>query len=139
MKRTHVFPHCANTCTPSKDHFVMVRTVAGDYGRLKSLILKDLIILIDLNLFVNSCSICELLQRALPDRKYISADDVYNTRVRTKMFIKQIKENDHSIDVFQYNEDVALGLLRDLDDVTEDIIDKVMQCSKENFQDYLYD
>ena len=40
----------------------------------------------------------------------------------------QIKENGHSINTFQYNEDVALGLLRGLDDVTEDIIDKAMQC-----------
>ena len=88
---------------------------------------------------MNSCSICKLLQRALPNRKYISADDVCNARVRANMCIKQIKENGHSIDTFQYNEDMALGLLRGLDDVTEDIIDKAMQCSKEIFQDYLYD
>ena len=40
------------------------------------------------------------------------------------MLIKQIKEYVHSIDICQYNEDVALGLLRDLDHVTENIIDK---------------
>ena len=88
---------------------------------------------------MNSCSIYELLQRALPNRKYISAVDVCNARVRAKMLIKQIKENGHSIDIFQYNEDVALGLLGGLDDLTENIIDKVIQCSKEIFQDYLYD
>ena len=54
------------------------------------------------------------------------------------MLIKQIKENGHSINTFQYNEDVALGLFKGLDDVTEDIV-KAMQCSKEIFQDYLCD
>ena len=34
---------------------------------------------------------------------------------------------------------MALGLLRGLDDVNEDIIDKAIQCLKEIFQDYLYD
>ena len=53
------------------------------------------------------------------------------------MVIEQIKAKSHSINTFQYNED--RGLLRDLDDVTEDIVDKAMQCSKEIFQDYLYD
>ena len=117
----------------------MVRTTAGDYGKFTNLILKDFIKLIDLNHLVNPCSIRELLQRALPNRKYISADDVCNARVRAKMLMKQIKENGHSIETFQYNEDVALGLLTGLDDVTEYIIDKAMQCSKEIFQDYLYD
>ena len=55
------------------------------------------------------------------------------------MLIKQIKENGHSIDIFQYNEDEALGLLRGLDDIPEDIIDKAMQYSKEIFQDHIYD
>ena len=45
------------------------------------------------------------------------------------MLIKQIKDNGHAID----------SLLRGLDDVTEDIVDKAMQCLKEIFQDYLYD
>ena len=43
------------------------------------------------------------------------------------MLIKQIKENGHPINTLQYNEDVALGLLRFSDDVTEDIIDKAIQ------------
>ena len=88
---------------------------------------------------MNSTSICEFLQRALPNRKYISADGVCSARVRAKMLIQQIKENGYSIDTFQYVKDVALGFLRGLDDVTEDIIDKAMQCSKEIFRDYLYD
>ena len=87
VKIIHIFPHHTNTCTPIKDHFVMVRTAAGDYGKFTSLIPKDLIKLIDLNHFVNSCSIHELLQRALPNRKYISADDVCNARARAKMLV----------------------------------------------------
>ena len=34
---------------------------------------------------------------------------------------------------------MALGLLRGMDDVSEDMINKTIQCSKEIFQDYLYD
>ena len=67
---------------------------------------------------MNSHSIRELLQRALANRKYISAVDICNARVRANIL--------NSIDTFQYNEDVAFGLLRGLDDVTEDIIDKAM-------------
>ena len=139
VKITHIFPHHTNTCTPSKDQLVMVRTVAEDYGKFTSLLLKDLIKLIDLNHFVNSRSIRELLQRALPNRKYISADDICNARVGAKMLIKQIKENDHSINTFQCYEDEALGLLRGLDDEIEDNIEKAMQCLKEIFQVSLYD
>ena len=84
----------------------MVRTAAGDYGKLTSLILKDFIKFIDFNHFVNSCLICELLQRTLPNRKYISADDVCNARIRANMLINQIIENDHSINTFQYNESI---------------------------------
>ena len=98
-----IFPHHTNTCTPSKDQLVMVRTAVGDYGKFINLILKDLIKLIDLHHFVKSCSICKLLQRALPNRIYISVGDVCNARVRAKTPIKQIKENGHSIDTFQYN------------------------------------
>ena len=46
----------------------MVRTAAGDYGKFTGLNFKDLTKLIDLNDFENSYSICELLQRALPNR-----------------------------------------------------------------------
>ena len=84
----------------------MVRTAAGDYRKFTNLILKDLIKLIDLNHFVNPRSICKLHQRALPNRKYISADDVCKARVRAKMLIKQIKQNGHSINTFQYNESI---------------------------------
>ena len=70
----------------------MVRTAAGDYGKFTNLILKDLIKLIDVNHFVYSCSICDLVQRALLKRKYISADDVCNARGRAKMRMKQIKK-----------------------------------------------
>ena len=99
VKIIDIFPHHTNNCTTSKDQ--MIRTTAGDYGKFTSFIPKDLIKLIDLNHFINSCSICELLQRALQNRKYIRSDDVCNARVRAKLLIKKIKENDHTIDTFQ--------------------------------------
>ena len=88
---------------------------------------------------MNSTSICEFLQRALPNRKYISADGVCSARVRAKMLIQQMKEIGHSINTFQYNEEVALGLLTGLYYVIEDLINKAMQCLKEIFKNYLYD
>ena len=78
----------------------MVRSAVGDYGKLTNLLLKDLIKLVDLNHFVNSCLICKFLQRALSNRKYISNDDVCNAWIRDKMLIKQIKEIGHLIDIF---------------------------------------
>ena len=45
----------------------------------------------------------------------MSSDDVCNASVRVKLLIKQIKEYGHSIDTFQYNENVALGLFSGLD------------------------
>ena len=81
----------------------------------------------DLNHFVTSRTIRELLQRALPERKYINADDVINARVKEKLLIKQIKSKGESINTFQYNQDIALGLIRGLDNMNPDIIDKVIQ------------
>ena len=66
----------------------MVCTAAGDYAKFSSTILKDLIKLIDLNHFVTSRTIRELLQRDLPKRKYMSSDDVVNARVKARLFIK---------------------------------------------------
>ena len=117
----------------------MVRTAAGDYAKFTSTILKDLIKLIDLNHFVTSRTIRELLQRALPKRKYISSDDVVNARVKAKLLIKQIKSKGKSIKTFQYNKDTALGLIRGLDDVNSDFIDKAIQCSIAIFEDYIHD
>ena len=113
VKITHIFPHHTNTCSPGKDHFVSRRLWKIHKSHSQRF---D---------GINwSWSFCELLQRALPNnKKCICVDDVCNARVRAKMLIKQIKENDHSINTFQYNEDLALGLLIGLDDVTEDIID----------------
>ena len=51
----------------------MVRTTAGDNAEFTSTILKDLIKLIDLNHFNTSRTIRELLQRTLPQRKYIKS------------------------------------------------------------------
>ena len=116
----------------------MVCNTAGDYAKFTSTILKDLIKFINLNQFVTSRAIRELLQRTLPKRKYISSDDVVNARVKAKLLIKQIKSKGESIETFQYNEDTALGLIRGLDDVNSDFIDKAIQCSKEIFEDYLH-
>ena len=103
VKIIYLFLHHTNTCSPSKDWLVMVRTAAGDYGKVTALILEYLIMPIDLNHFVNSWLICELLQRVLPRNKYKSAGIVYNTRVKTKLPTKRIKENGYSIDTFEYN------------------------------------
>ena len=70
VKITLIFPHHTNTCTPSKDQLVIVRTAAGDY-RIFTIVLKDLIKSIDLNYFVNFHSIHELLQRDLNINIYI--------------------------------------------------------------------
>ena len=66
----------------------MVRTAADNYAKFTPTILKDLIKLIDLNHFVTSRTIRELLQRDLPKRKYMSSDDVVNARVKARLFIK---------------------------------------------------
>ena len=55
----HIFPHYTNTCTQIKDQLVMIRTATGDHEKFTSLILKDLIKLIDLNHFLNPYSIHE--------------------------------------------------------------------------------
>ena len=82
---TKIYPHHANTCEPRKDQLVMVCTVAGTYAKITSTILNDLIKLIDLNHFVTSTTLRELLQRFFPKRKYISSDDTINARVKAKL------------------------------------------------------
>ena len=136
IKVIKIYPHHTNTCQPGKDQLVRVRTAANNYATFSSTILKDLIKLIDLNYFITSRTIRELLQRAFPKRK--SSDDGVDARMKAKRFIKQIKSKGKSIKTFQYNEDTALSLIRGLDDVNSDFIDKAIQCSKEIFEDYLH-
>ena len=69
----------------------MVCVAAGDHTKFTSMMLKDLIKLIDLNHLVTSRTIREILQRALAKRKYISSDDVVNARVKAKLLIKELK------------------------------------------------
>ena len=106
----------------------MVDTAAGNYAKFTSTILKDLIKLIDLNHFVTSRTIRDLLQRALTKRKFMSSDDVVNAGLKAKLLIKQIKSKSKSIETFQCNEDTALGLIRGLDNVNSDCIVKAIQC-----------
>ena len=113
-------------------------TADGDHGKFTSTILKDLIKLIDPNYIVTSRTIRELLQRDLRKRKYIISDDVVNARIKVKLLIKQIKSKGESIKTFQYNEYIAHGITRGLDNMNLDIIDKAIQCSKEIFEDYLH-
>ena len=93
----------------------------------------------NLNHFVKSRTIWELLQRALPEREYISSGDVVNARVKAKLSIKQSNSKGESIETFQYYVDTALGLFRGLDDVNSNFIDKAIQFSKKKFEDYLHD
>ena len=66
----------------------MFCTAARDYAKFISTILKDFIKLIDLNHFVTSSTIRELLQIVLPIRKYRSSDDIVDSRFNAKLFIK---------------------------------------------------
>ena len=52
--------------------------------------------------------------------------------------MKQIKNKGNSIDIFSYNEDTVLGLIRGLDTENSDIINKASQSCKEIFADYLH-
>ena len=119
--------HHTNTSQPGKDELEMVCIAAGNHAKFTTTILKYLIKLIDLNHFITSRTIRELLQRALPKKKCISSDDVANVREIVKLLISKGK----SINTFQYNADTALGLIRFLDYVSSDIIDNAIQCSKE--------
>ena len=76
-----------------RDQLVLVHTAAGDYAKFISTILKELMKLTNLNHFVTSRVIRELLQIALDKRNYINSDDVINARVKAKLWIKQIKVN----------------------------------------------
>ena len=103
------------------------------------MILKDFIKLIDLNHFVTSRKIKEILQRALPKREYISSDDVVNAQLKARLLIKQIKSKGKLIETFHYNINVAHGLIRGLNTVKLDIINQTIRYSKEIVEDYLQD
>ena len=89
----------------------MVHTAAGNYAKFTSTLLKDLIKWIDLNHFVTSRTIREVLQTALQKRKYKSSNDVVNAQVKPQLWIKQIKSKAESIKTSQYYEDFAHGLI----------------------------
>ena len=63
----------------------MVQTAADNYAKFTVTVLNDMILLVDLNHVVTLRTIRELLQRALPKRKYLNSDDVVNARAKAKL------------------------------------------------------
>ena len=99
----------------------------------------DLMKILELNTYVKSNSIRELLTRALPVRKGIGRFDVVNCRVWAKMLMEHIKKCGKTISTYEYNHKTTSNLIVGLDNESDDFIDKAIMHSKDIFLEYIND
>ena len=80
------------------------------------------------------------MSKALPGRKSISSQDVYNVRVRAYMLMRKLKSEGESLETydFQKNKD-NFNLMKSLDEITDDVVDISLTSAKDLYHSYLND
>ena len=79
------------------------------------------------------------MRKALPDRKSITSQEVYNVRVRALMLMKKIKAEGKTLESFDFKPDVEKQMFTPLDEITHDFLDEAAKSAREIFYDYLND
>ena len=73
----------SNTCDPSSvDQFVLARTRSGNYNKCADQCIKEVMVQMDIEPFVSSRVIRELLSKVMPERKYIDKNMINKVRIR---------------------------------------------------------
>ena len=80
---TTVNPVHSNLCDPSYvGQFLLSRIRSGDYKRCDDEVLREIMVQMDIDSFVNSRAMTELLQNVLPRRKNVDRHMINNVRLR---------------------------------------------------------
>ena len=75
----------SNTCDPSfVGQFILSRTRSGDYKRCGDEVLREIVVQMDIDPFVNIRAMTELLQKTLPDKKDVDRYRINNVRIRVR-------------------------------------------------------
>ena len=75
----------SNTYNPSfVGRFVLSRTRSGDYKRCGDEVLREIMVQMDIDPFVNVRAMTELLQKTLPDKNDIDMYRINNVRIRAR-------------------------------------------------------
>ena len=73
----------SNTCDPSfVGQFILSRTRSGDYKRCGDDILREIMVQMAIDPFINVRVMTESLQKVLPDRKNADRHMINNVRIR---------------------------------------------------------
>ena len=73
----------SNTCDPSYvGQFVLSRTRSGNYNRCGDKVLREIMVQMTIDLFVNVRVMTELLQKEFTDRKDVDMYMINNVRIR---------------------------------------------------------
>ena len=113
-----------NGCLSEPDKQIEARAKSESYVTYYLLMLKDLLKFMDVQPYVPSNVIRELLTQALPGRKSISSQDVYNTRIRAKLLLHQLHLENKDYNSLEYDRTYIDSMLKGLDEESDDIIDK---------------
>ena len=137
IKISQVCDEHTNGCVLCSDQLVTVTTRSGDYAKGKDELLYDIGTDLIKGIPVSSRQIREKLHCVLPIRKDISSQDVYNTRMRAKLFRRKLIQNSGSIDNMQLEPRDLNELCKPLDDITDDIMDESVACASEIISEYM--
>ena len=122
---------------PCGNQLISSKTLAGDYARELDEVYKNLIAHTTNGAYPDHRTIWNLLSKAYPRRKDISACDIFNTCVRAKAYLlKAIKEGKPLAD-FSLSPQQRANLTSSLDNNTSDIMDEALQSIKEIFVENL--
>ena len=133
----NVDPHHTNSCVPGKNQLLLTNTRAGVYSKATSLVLNELVkyMVLNPNGYADAPYIRSLMTRALPNRKSVTSQDIYNVRLRAIMFMTQIKSEGKEIDKFHFNIEDAERLFKLPDEIDDDFIDKCVSGAKVIYYD----
>ena len=96
----------SNTCDSSYvDQFVLARTRSGDYNNCAHQYLKEIMIQMAIDPFVNVRVMIELLQKALSSRNIIDRHMINNVRIRTRK--KRLELDYANIDIYSKHFDTT--------------------------------
>ena len=75
----------SNTCDPTyRGQLALCRTRYGDWKRCDDEVIREIIVQMDINYFVNVRTMTKIPQRALPERKDVDRHMINNVRIRAR-------------------------------------------------------
>ena len=136
---THVSLSHTNRCMPSSNQLVRQKTIAGDFTKNVHPVLQILANQLSVGEKPHYGYIRTLLKQVLPARKEVTRRDIWNTRIRAKMFLKQALKAGKPISEFRLTQEQLPELMKPIENETEDIMDSAVDAVDELFLESMND